>query len=402
MSENSLWMLELSTPQMPKPFRVRVEDRIIIGRSTKNDSQQPDVDLASFGAEELGVSRQHLVITSENNRLNAIDLGSGNGTILNGTRMNPNENYPLTHDDQLQLGRLKLHVQVIVSPSQGGVMHKQPSLQLSDQSYAGRGQSVLIVEEHPEVAKVLSLIMEEAGYKPRISTEVVGAMRFFNQKRPAAAIVDVMLSDMNGLEFCRYVRRDIHQNTMPMVVINASKSLMSATDAMIAGADIFLDRPVSAKELRHVVSALIYQHESGDATIHTKHLVGTAPLKGVTPESRRDSAVFFVAGYGDAPIVVNVQQPVSFGRTASTGDLATKSHIDLSRYDAVNYGVSRVHIILHNNDGQFQVEDMGTVNGTYLNGNPLTPREPIAVKNADEIRLGRLRMYIYFIEDGER
>jgi len=402
MTENSLWMLELSTPQMPKPFLVRVEDQITIGRSTKTDSQQPDVDLASYGAEELGVSRQHLVINSENNRLNAIDLGSGNGTILNGTRMNPNETYPLTHDDQLQLGRLKLHVQVIVSPSQGGVMHKQPSLQLSDQSYAGRGQSVLIVEEHPEVAKVLSLIMEQAGYKTRVSTEVVGAMRFFNQKRPAAAIVDVMLSDMNGLEFCRYVRRDIHQNTMPMVVINASKSLMTATDAMIAGADIFLDRPVSAKELRHVVSALIYQHESGDASIHTKHLVGTAPLKGVVPESRRDSAVLFVAGYGDAPIVVNAQQPVSFGRTAGAGDLATKTHIDLSRYDAVNYGVSRVHVILHNNDGQFQVEDMGTVNGTYINGNPLTPRERVPVKNADEIRLGRLRMYIYFIEDGER
>jgi hypothetical protein len=171
---------------------------------------------------------------------------------------------------------------------------------------------------------------------------------------------------------------------------------------MQAGADIFLDKPVSVQELRHVVSSLMAQHESGSSAIYTKQLVGTAPLKAVPAESRKDAAVLFVAGYSDAPITLTVTQPISFGRALSTGNLPSKNHIDLTRYDAINYGVSRVHMYLHNKEGKFYVEDADSINGTYVNGDPLKPHDLVPVKNASEVRLGQLRMYIYFLEDGEK
>src|SRR5690606_1843329 len=156
-----------------------------------------------------------------------------------------------------------------------------------------QGQLVLVIEDDPQVAKILSLILERAGYTARISHEVVGAIRLFNQKRPSAVILDVMLPGMSGLEFCRYVRRDVRFSTVPIIIVSAAKSAANVADAMQAGADIFLEKPISANELRHVVSSLVVQHESGNVAIHTKHLVGTAPLKGVQPESRRGSAVLF-------------------------------------------------------------------------------------------------------------
>jgi hypothetical protein len=225
----------------------------------------------------------------------------------------------------------------------------------------------------------------------------VGAIRTYNQKRPSAIILDLMLPDMNGLEFCRYVRRDVLQNTVPIIVVSAAKSANNVVEAMQAGADIFLDKPVSAKELRHVVASLIEQHHSGAVSMHTKHLVGTAPLRAIPPESRRDAVVLFVAGYSESPITLTVQQPVSFGRATSTSNF--RSHIDLSKYEAVNQGVSRVHMYLHNQDGEFYVEDADTVNGTFVNGDPIQPHALVKVRNADEIRLGQLRMYIYFLED---
>jgi pSer/pThr/pTyr-binding forkhead associated (FHA) protein len=42
---------------------------------------------------------------------------------------------------------------------------------------------------------------------------------------------------------------------------------------------------------------------------------------------------------------------------------------------------------------------MDSVNGTYINGDPVKPHEQVALKNADEVRLGRLRLYVYFLED---
>jgi DNA-binding response OmpR family regulator len=396
------WLIELTGTQLTKPIKLRLDERMVIGRNVEGEEKKADVDLEPYGAIKEGVSRQHAAIYREGEQLMVTDLDTDNGTWLNGARLQPNAPHRLAHNDKLKLGRMQFEVQLVISPTYGSGMHKQPSLQLHDQDHPGKGQLVLVVEDDPEVAKLLSLVLESGGYTTKISSDVVGAIRMFNQKRPAAVLLDLMLPDMSGLEFCRYVRRDVVQNTTPIIVVSAAKSATSVTDAMQAGADIFLDKPVSVKELRHVVSSLISQHESGMTAIHTKQLVGTAPLKALAPESRRDSAVLFVAGYSDTPITLTVQQPISFGRGISTGRLATKNHIDLTRYDAINYGVSRVHMSLHSKEGKFFVEDMDSINGTYVNGDPIQPHELIQVKNATEIRLGQLRMYIYFLEDEER
>jgi len=394
-----LWVLELNAPQMAKPLKLRLEDRLVLGRNVAGESKQPDVDLSPYGAEAHGVSRQHLTILHENDRLVVADMNSGNGTFINGHRLKPGESHSLSHGDQLQLGRLRLDVQIIISPTYGSSIRKQASLQLHDQVTPGSGQLVMIVEDDLELARALATVVEQAGYTTKLCHEVVGAIRAYNQKTPAAIIIEQLLPDINGLEFCRYVRRDLHGNTLPIVVISALRPVSTVSEVMQAGADIFLDRPVSAKELRHVLSSLISQHKPGSSPIYTKHLVGTAPLSAMPPETRQDAAVLFIAGHSDAPITLTVKQPVSFGRAASSG--SAKMHIDLSRYDAINFGVSRLHMFLHNQGGKFYIEDADSVNGTFLNGESVKPRVRVQVKNADEIRLGQLRMYIYFLEDPE-
>ncbi|MCB9454284.1 MAG: FHA domain-containing protein [Anaerolineaceae bacterium] len=402
MSEtpNIPWVIVLRAPQMPEPLKIRLEDRITLGRIVEGDTLQPDIDLSVYGAEEFGVSRRHLAMHTEDNRLWITDLESGNGTFINGERLRPDEPRPLSHGDTLQIGRMRMETQVIVSPMYGSGGHKQPSIQMEDELPPGRGQLVLIVEDDIEVAKVLSLILERNGYTTRISREVIGAIRLFNQKRPSAVVLDLMLPDLDGLEFCRYVRRDTQQNDIPIVVVSAAKTQSSVSQLLDAGANVFLGKPVSAQELRHVIGSLIAQRESGKAGIATKALVGTAPLRAMPTESRRNSAVLFVAGNSDSPITLTVVNPISFGRSSNTGQLGDKSqHVNLSRYDAVNMGVSRVHMFLHYRDDKFFVEDADSINGTYVNGDPINPRTLVPVENADEIRLGQLRMYIYFLDD---
>ncbi len=63
--------------------------------------------------------------------------------------------------------------------------------------------------------------------------------------------------------------------------------------------------------------------------------------------------------------------------------------------------VSRKHCELSEKDGVLIVKDLGSSNGTFINGEPVPPRQPTAVENGDEVRLGRLRMYIYFLTDPE-
>ena len=85
---------------------------VYVGRETQTDDQKIHIDLSSFNAQNLGVSRTHARFERVGSRLFIRDLNSTNGTWLNGTRlvgMNVNEVF---HGDQIEFGRLtsKLYV----------------------------------------------------------------------------------------------------------------------------------------------------------------------------------------------------------------------------------------------------------------------------------------------------
>ncbi len=89
-----------------------VSDRIefTMGRVSENQPIMPDVDLSSFKAFDNGVSRLHAVIRNNSGNIVIMDLGSSNGTYINGTRIVPNIEQPLRHGDILALGKLKMQV----------------------------------------------------------------------------------------------------------------------------------------------------------------------------------------------------------------------------------------------------------------------------------------------------
>ncbi len=86
------------------------DHEIIIGRSTKGSVLSPDIDLTNRQASDLGVSRLHLSIKfdAEHEAVLVADLGSANGSFINGQRMMPKEVRVLRHGDELRLGKLVL------------------------------------------------------------------------------------------------------------------------------------------------------------------------------------------------------------------------------------------------------------------------------------------------------
>lgn len=87
-------------------------DEYTLGRSAEGQPILPDVDLAPYRAYENGVSRLHASIRLEGKQIMATDLGSVNGTRLNGQKIPPHKPCPLNHGDILTLGKLKLQILV--------------------------------------------------------------------------------------------------------------------------------------------------------------------------------------------------------------------------------------------------------------------------------------------------
>ena len=81
-----------------------------LGRVTDSQAIMPDIDLTPYKAYSSGVSRLHTVILRERNRILIMDLGSANGTYLNGKRLKANLKQALSHGDMISLGKLKIQV----------------------------------------------------------------------------------------------------------------------------------------------------------------------------------------------------------------------------------------------------------------------------------------------------
>lgn len=105
--------LALYLAESSQPIAVIYENEFILGRLDTKQKPPADkvlIDLQLFGAREMGVSRQHLLIRRSKQGYEAIDLDSANGTYLYEERMTPHQPYPLHHGVFLRLGKLRLFV----------------------------------------------------------------------------------------------------------------------------------------------------------------------------------------------------------------------------------------------------------------------------------------------------
>jgi len=88
------------------------QDEFTIGRFVEGQVITPDVDLNPFDAFDKGVSRIHATIRIDDkkNKVHVIDLGSANGSSVNGYEIPANSEVPLNHGDVLSLGKINLKV----------------------------------------------------------------------------------------------------------------------------------------------------------------------------------------------------------------------------------------------------------------------------------------------------
>jgi len=81
-----------------------------LGRVAEGQPILPDVDLSLYEAYSQGVSRLHAVLKIQAKGVVIMDLGSSNGTRVNGQKIMPNVDYPINHGDVFALGKLKIQM----------------------------------------------------------------------------------------------------------------------------------------------------------------------------------------------------------------------------------------------------------------------------------------------------
>ena len=109
-------ILVLTARNSQNTYKLRPQEREgewVLGRSTRHGPMNPDVDLGDSDGNRLGISRLHLSIRYDvqYSTLTVFDLGSANGSFLNGQRLHPHEVRVLRSGDELRLGHMMLTVE---------------------------------------------------------------------------------------------------------------------------------------------------------------------------------------------------------------------------------------------------------------------------------------------------
>lgn len=112
-----------------------------------------------------------------------------------------------------------------------------------------------------------------------------------------------------------------------------------------------------------------------------------------SPDSPAAWRLVLNVGEDRKPLNLSVSERMTIGRAGSDPSLPQPT-IDLSRFGALDLGVSRLHAALTFHDQTLFVEDLDSTNGVRINGLRIEPSTPIRLRNGDELELGQLRVSV--------
>lgn len=107
--------------------------------------------------------------------------------------------------------------------------------------------NILIVEDNKPVSLLVSRVVEEAGFGYVIAADGETALRLFQQRDIRMAIIDVELPGLDGFQVARDIRNQAPE--LPIVIISANSGEVWRHQAVDAGADEFLAKPLRPSEL---------------------------------------------------------------------------------------------------------------------------------------------------------
>ena len=121
---------------------------------------------------------------------------------------------------------------------------------------------VLVVDDEPQITRVLRTVLSSQGYQVRTAAEGASALSDFNAWSPELVITDLYMPHMDGVELCRRIRQ---VSTVPIIVLSVKGEEKSKVEALDSGADDYVTKPFGMDELMARVRAAL-RRANGEAS----------------------------------------------------------------------------------------------------------------------------------------
>ena len=121
---------------------------------------------------------------------------------------------------------------------------------------------ILIVDDESDALEILGFKLREAGFNPIFAKDGTRAIAAARDEKPDLMVLDLMLPEVDGLEVCKILRRDANTAKMPIIMLTARAAEMDRGVGLELGADDYVTKPFSPRELVLRIRKLLARNSS--------------------------------------------------------------------------------------------------------------------------------------------
>lgn len=158
-------------------------------------------------------------------------------------------------------------------------------------------EKVIVIEDEADILEVIEYNLSREGYLVCSAMDGEEALRLIKKENPDIVLLDLMLPGLNGIEVCRRLKGDSMTCQIPVIMVTAKGEESDIVLGLGMGADDYVVKPFSPKELIARVKAVLRRVELKEAQEKNKRIV----LDGLTIDAEKhevcvdDKSIFFTA-----------------------------------------------------------------------------------------------------------
>jgi two-component system OmpR family response regulator len=129
--------------------------------------------------------------------------------------------------------------------------------------------SILVVDDDPHIREVVCFALDKAGMATRAAADGASALDLTEEQAPDLIVLDINMPEMDGLEFCRQLRRS---SEVPILFLSSRDDEIDRVIGLELGADDYVTKPFSPRELVARINAILKRTRGGTSEDVQEHV----------------------------------------------------------------------------------------------------------------------------------
>lgn len=125
---------------------------------------------------------------------------------------------------------------------------------------------IAVVDDEPDIIELVSIHLKKAGFSVKQFLNAEGFIKFLKFDIPALVLLDLMLPDADGLEVCKFIKKEPKYNSIYVIMLTAKGEEMDKIIGLELGADDYITKPFSPREMVARVKAVLRREANAEGT----------------------------------------------------------------------------------------------------------------------------------------